>query len=569
MRMRILGLLTRKGRLRFRRYRRIFSTLTAYGFDEVAYQTGTGKILRFLSRIFGRAAPHRTRFAGTANTWQRIRMVAEELGPTFVKLGQILSNRPDLVPKELQEELEKLQKSVPPFPSGEAVRLVERELGKPIKELFREFDETPLAAASIAQIHRGVLFNGETAAIKVQRPGLHELVEVDIDILRELAELLERYVPQAQKWGPRGIVDEFERGMFQELDFRREAAAIQRFEAQFAGQAGIKVPRIYRDRCTQKVLSMEFVSGRPLSEVLDDAAPDRKETTRIAELGADLTLQQIFTHGFFHADPHPGNILLLQDGRLCYIDFGLTGNLIQRDLEIVSDLLTSIIARNEQKAARVVVRLAGSRDFATARSIERDIAELIERFQNARGAEFSFTALLGELVEILVDKGMRLPPDLFLLVKSLLTIEGVASALDPEFDFTAHLTPFAEKLVKERYSARRVQADLGTLAGDFAELLQNVPGDYYKVVDTISSGRIRLELEEHSLDQVRESMFKASSSLAFAVVLAALIVGSAIIVHSRVPPLWHEVPVIGIIGFIISGLIGFGLLIEIVRNKGL
>jgi ubiquinone biosynthesis protein len=314
---------------------------------------------------------------------------------------------------------------------------------------------------------------------------------------------------------------------------------------------------------------MEFVSGRPLSEVLDDAAPDRKETTRIAELGADLTLQQIFTHGFFHADPHPGNILLLQDGKLCYIDFGLTGNLIQRDLEIVSDLLTSIIARNEQKAARVVVRLAGSRDFATARSIERDIAELIERFQNARGAEFSFTALLGELVEILVDKGMRLPPDLFLLVKSLLTIEGVASALDPEFDFTAHLTPFAEKLVKERYSARRVQADLGTLAGDFAELLQNVPGDYYKVVDTISSGRIRLELEEHSLDQVRESMFKASSSLAFAVVLAALIVGSAIIVHSRVPPLWHEVPVIGIIGFIISGLIGFGLLIEIVRNKGL
>ena len=569
MRMRILGLLTRKGRLRFRRYRRIFSTLATYGFDEIAYQTGTGKLLRLLGKVFGRAAPRRARFADRANTWERIRMVAEELGPTFIKLGQILSNRPDLIPKELQRELEKLQKSVPPFPSEEAVRLLERELNQPIGKLYREFEETPLAAASIAQIHKAVLFNGEVAAIKVQRPGLHELVEVDIDILRELAELLERYFPQVRRWGPRGIVNEFEKGMFQELDFLREAAAIHRFDTQFAGREGIKVPGIHRELCTRKVLSMEFIPGRPLSELLDNETLEEKERTRIAGLGADLTLQQIFRHGFFHADPHPGNILLMEDGRLCYIDFGLTGNLIQRDLEIVSDLLTSIMARNEQKAARVVVKLAGSRDFATARSIERDIAELIERFQNARGGEFPFTALLGELVEILVDKGLRLPPDLFLLVKSLLTIEGVARSLDPEFDFTARLTPFAEKLVKDRYSPRRLQENLGTLAGDFAEILHNVPGDYYKVVDTLSTGKIRLSLEEQSLDRVQQGMFKASSSLAFAVVLAALIVGSAIIVHSGVPPLWREVPIIGIIGFLISGFIGFGLLIEIIRNKGL
>ncbi|MCF8105519.1 MAG: hypothetical protein K9K64_08555 [Desulfohalobiaceae bacterium] len=282
-----------------------------------------------------------------------------------------------------------------------------------------------------------------------------------------------------------------------------------------------------------------------------------------------LTLQQIFSYGFFHADPHPGNIILMDDGRLCYIDFGLTGSLIQRDLEVVSDLLTSIMARNEQKAARVVVRLAGSRDFAVAQSIERRIAELIERFQSSRAGEFSFTALLGELVEILVGKGLRMPPDLFLLVKSLLTIEGVASALDPKFDFTPQLTPFAEKLVKDRYDMSRLQTSARTLAGDFAELVQNFPGDYYKVVDTLSSGRLSLGLEEQSLVQARESVFKASSTLAFAVVLGSLVIGSAIIVHSRVPPLWKEVPVIGIIGFIVSGMIGFGLLIKIIRNRGL
>lgn len=569
MRMRILGLLTRKGRLRFKRYRSIFSTLMAYGFHEIVYQTGTGKFLRLVSRIFGWVIPGRARYMGRANTWERIRMVAEELGPTFIKLGQILSNRPDLVPRELQKELGKLQKSIPPFSSGEAKRIVERELGKPVHELFREFEETPLAAASIAQIHRAVFFNGEVAAIKVQRPGLHELVDVDIDILRELAELLERYVPQARRWGPRGIVDEFEKSMFQELDFRREATAIQRFGVLFSEHEGIKVPRIYSGHSTQKVLTMEFIPGRPLSEVLDDPALEAAERKRIAEQGADLTLQQVFTHGFFHADPHPGNILLLEDGRLCYIDFGLTGNLIQRELEVISDLLTSIIGRNEQKAARVVVKLAGSRDFAIAQSIERDIAELIERFQNAQGGEFSFTALLGELVEILVQKGLRLPPDLFLLVKSLLTIEGVATALDPEFDFTAHLTPFAEKLVKDRYSASRLQTSMSTLAGDFAELVQNVPADYYNIVDTISSGRVRLNLDEESIGQVRQSLFKASSSLVFAVVLGSLIVGSAIIVHSKVPPLWHEVPVIGIVGFVLSGVIGFGLLINIIRNRGL
>ncbi len=569
MRMRILGLLTRKGRLRFKRYRKILSTLAAYGFDEIAYQTGIGKILRLVGRLFVRASPRQTQFVGKAGTWERIRMVAEELGPTFIKLGQILSNRPDLIPKELQKELEKLQKSVLPFPSSQAVQIVEKELGRPIQDLFLEFDETPLAAASIAQIHRAVLPSGEIVVMKVQRPGLHELVKVDIDILQEMAELLERFVPQVQSWGPRGIVAEFEKGMFQELDFRREAAAIQRFGTQFAGQDEIKVPQIYQQQSTQKVLAMEFIQGRPLSELLDDASLSPEERTRIAEQGADLTLQQIFRYGFFHADPHPGNIILLDDGRLCYIDFGLTGSLIQRDLEVVSDLLTSIMAQNEQKAARVVVRLAGSRDFAAAQSIERNIAELIERFQSAQAGEFSFTALLGELVEILVGKGLRMPPDLFLLVKSLLTIEGVASALDPKFDFTAQLTPFAEKLVKDRYDMSRLQTRASTLAGDLAELVQNFPGDYYKVVDTLSSGRLNLRLEEQILGKARESVFKASSTLAFAVVLGSLVIGSAIIVHSRVPPLWKEVPVIGIIGFIVSGMIGFGLLIKIIHNRGL
>jgi ubiquinone biosynthesis protein len=294
-----------------------------------------------------------------------------------------------------------------------------------------------------------------------------------------------------------------------------------------------------------------------------------KRKSQIAELGADLTLKQIFVHGFFHADPHPGNIVVLDDGRLCYLDFGLTGSLIQRDLEVVSDILVNIITRNEQKAAGAVVRLAGSRDVQRAQRIERDIAELIDRFQSAEVGDFSFTALLAELIEVLVDEGLTLPADLFLLIKALITIEGVATTLDPEFDLATHVEPFAERLVRDRYSHERVKSRVISAAADYAEMLQSVPGDYYRVVDTLAKGKVRVGLEEQNLDRMSRTILQAVSSLVFALVLGALIIGSALIVHSGVPPLWHDIPVIGIVGFLVAGVIGFGLLIKIVRTGGM
>ncbi|MFP4704431.1 MAG: ABC1 kinase family protein [Spirochaetaceae bacterium] len=567
--MRIPALLTRKGRLRFRRYRKIFSTLAGHGFGEIVYQAGMARLLRAFRR--GRAHPDRS---GEATTWQRIRMVLEDLGPTFIKLGQILSNRPDLVPAELQAELERLQEDVPAFPAEAARAIIERELNAPLAELFTEFDTEPIAAASIAQIHRAVLPSGEEVAVKVQRPGLAELVEVDIDILGEIAGLLERYMPESRNVNPRALVDEFERGMMQEIDFSRERAAIERFAAQFDREEGIKVPWIRRSHCTRRVLTIEFIAGTPLSVLMDRTRSGGRpvaseEGRRVAKLGAELTLKQIFVHGFFHADPHPGNIVVVEDGRLCYLDFGLTGSLIQRDLEVVSDVLTSIISRNEQKAARAVVKLAGRRDFETARRIERDVAELIDRFRSMQAGDFSFTTLLSELIGVLVAENLRLPPDLFLLVKALITIEGVATALDPEFDFTAHLEPFARTLVRERYGRERLRTNVATVAGDYTELLQSFPADYYRIVETLTSGRMRLRFDTESEHSMRKTFMDASSALVFAIVLGSLIIGSALIVHSGVPPLWNGVPFIGVIGFVAAGLVGFWLVVKIIRSGGL
>ena len=564
--MKLLALFTRKGRLRFSRYRDILFTLLAHGFGEIVYQTGLGRALRLVRKLSRRARAGQRQKSGEFTTWERIRMAIEELGPTFIKLGQILSNRPDLIPRELQVELEKLQENVPPFSAQEAAAVIEKELGSPVQEVFREFDREPVAAASIAQLHRAVLPSGETVAVKIQRPRLLELVSVDVEILRELAGLVERYVPASQSIGPEDLVDEFERAIHQELDFKREAASIERFGSQFADDNRIMVPKVYREYSTQRILTMEFIDGRPLADLLSEDPRDTEEGTRVAELGADLTLKQIFQHGFFHADPHPGNIFVLHDGRLCYLDFGLTGSLIRRDLEVISDMLISIIGRDEQKASRAVVRLAGSRDYDTARSIERGIAELIGRFQSAEAGDFSFTMLLSEIVGILVDKELHLPPDLFLLVKSLITIEGVATALDPHLDFSAHLEPFAKDLLKDQYDPERIASRVATMTGDYRDLLEGLPGDYYKVVDRLASGKVRFSLEDESIQPIRRTVLQATSALVFAVVLAALIVGSALIVHSRVPPLWNEIPIIGIFGFVVAGLVGFWLLVRIIRN---
>jgi ubiquinone biosynthesis protein len=567
--MRLWSVFTRKGRLHLARYRRIASTLVAYGFGEVVHQSGVGKVLRLLQGRRRRSKRDAERPHHEYGTWERLRMVIEELGPTFIKLGQILSNRPDLVPPELQVELQKLRENVPPYPTEQAIGLLETELGAPLSELFREFERTPLAAASIAQVHRAVLPTGERVAVKVQRPGLRTLVAVDIQILSELAELAERHIPATRYFGVRKIVTEFRKAMDQELDFRREAASIERFTDQFSDDDRLKVPRVYRSHSTDCVLSMEFIEGTPLAELLGEQPRESAEGKRVAELGAELTLKQIFRYGFFHADPHVGNIVILEDGRLCYLDFGLTGSLISRDLEVISDMLVSILAEDEQKAARAVVRLAGSRNYEIARSIEREIAVLIDRFRTARAGDFSFTGLLSEVVTILVDKDLYLPADLFLLVKSLITIEGVTTALDPEFDFASHVEPFAKELLRERYDPQRVATKLAATAGDWAEILQSFPADYYKLVDTVASGKVRITLDEESIKPLHRTVLQASSALVFALVLGSLIIGSAVMVHSKVPPLWHEIPVIGILGFLAAGLIGFWLLIKIIRNGGL
>jgi ubiquinone biosynthesis protein len=554
--------------MRIRRYREILSTLAKYGFGEVVSQMGLGPTLQFGRRIFTRRRKRdQDPQLWQRTTWEWIRMALEELGPTFIKLGQILGNRPDLIPQPMRRELEKLQDAVPSFPGAEAIRMVALELGGDVGTLFKEFDESPVAAASIAQVHRAVLSDGTEVAVKVQRPEVRDIMDVDIQILHRLAQVLEKYFEDVRALRPTDIVEEFRKAVSRELDFMREAASMERLARQFSEDETIVVPRVHWSHCTRTVLTMQFIRATRLAEVIKTPGFGGHSGPVIARRGAELVLRQIFDNGFFHGDPHPGNIFVLSDDRICFLDYGLMGSLTRNDTETFGDILISIMRRNEQKARRALVAMCGGEEPEEPRRMEREISELIDQFHDTRASDFSFGALLSNLVDTLVDHGLSLPPDLFLLVKALMTVEGVATALDPDFRFVESVQPFAEKLVRDRYDPSRIATRFMNAAAEFGELLQGFPADYRDMVRTIRRGRIQFTLEEGSLVPLRRTVSRVTASLVFALVLGSLIIGSSVIVHSRVPPLWYGIPVIGILGFVAAGMVGFWLLVTIIRNR--
>jgi ubiquinone biosynthesis protein len=362
-------------------------------------------------------------------------------------------------------------------------------------------------------------------------------------------------------------VEEFRKAVSRELDFGREAASMERFARLFAEEEAIVVPRVYRSHCTRRVLTMQYIHATRLADLFAAPGFEGQSGPRIARRGADLVLRQIFDHGFFHGDPHPGNIFVLSDDRICFLDFGLMGSLTRKDTETFGDILISIMRRNEQNARRALVEMSGGEEPEEPRRLERELSELIDQFHDTRSGDFSFATLLSELVNILVDHELRLPPDLFLLVKALITVEGVATALDPDFRFIESVEPFAQKLVRDRYDPRRIAGRLMNAASEFGELLQRFPADYRDLVRTIRRGRLQFSLEEGSLGPLRRTVSRVTASIVFALVLGSLIIGSSLIVQSGMPPLWHGIPVIGIFGFVAAGIVGFWLLITIIRSR--
>ncbi len=500
------------------------------------------------------------------NRWVMLRETLEELGPTFVKFGQILSNRTDLLPAELIAELTGLQDDVPPVPISAAREVIEDEFRSPLDELFPWFDPDPIASASIAQVHRAALRNGDEVAVKVQRPGIENTIRTDIEILMYLATLVERYVPNMRLFHPTGLVEEFKRSITSELDFAQELRNIRKFKNLFAEDKRVRIPNPYRSYSTRRVLTMQYIRGTKLVDVQQDATGQFNKR-RIARIGADVVLEQIFLHGFFHADPHPGNILIADGDVICFLDFGSTGRLRPQQRK---HLIESMLGAVNHDAERVTNAMLGICERSPRgldyEALEERVSDVLDEYLEVTFGDLDLNQFFDDLIKIVVRFGIRLPSSLMLVTKALVAIEGVGLNLRPDFNIMEVYRPFTRKLFLNRLRPENLSRDGSHIAGDYAVLLRTLPKDTRELVDLVKSGRLQMGFNLSGLEPLRRTLDDVSYRLVLGIVLGSLMVSSAMMVQAGIPPFVFNVPLIGVVGFAAAGLIGFGFIISLVVN---
>jgi ubiquinone biosynthesis protein len=545
-----------------RRYSEIVSVLVKYGFvdvvDALHLRPYVAAGRRVLSAIGHDGHPEPSRAV-------RLRLTFEELGPTFIKFGQALSTHPDLFPPDVIAELALLQDSVAPLQAGVAEQAIEEALGGEIRDLFREFDPEPLAAASIAQVHKATLHSGEVVAVKVRRPGIEAVIEADLAILADLAALAERYLPDSTLYSVGDLVAEFARTIRREQDLVREGRLIERVASQFAGDPTVRFPRIYWPLTTSAVLTMEFLDGVKVSAVGTDQAPDL-DPRLVARRGADAVFRQILVNGLFHADPHPGNILVLPGSVVAFVDFGIVGRINRQMRDWLADTIMAIHAHDAERLAEIVVHVATPLRPVDMAELSRDIDEMLDVHADLALGELSLTALFASITTAMARHRLKLPADLLLLIKSVTTIEAVGRQLDPTFKTVENAAPFVESLLEQKHSPTALAIRTADAGRDVLRALRTLPANVAEITRKIRTDGMQVQFVHRNLDFFVREMDRSSNRLSFAVVIAAIVIGSSIMVHAAVGPRVLGYPLLGVAGFVAAGVLGIGLAVGILRS---
>ena len=544
------------------RYRQILAVFFRYGFGDLVDLLKIDQYIEIGLQMISRNRRERLEKLSRA---ERVRMALEELGPTYVKLGQVLSTRPDLIPVDFITELAKLQDEVPPFDNDQVDRIVISELGAEPEKIFASFERDPFASASIGQVHGATLTDGERVAVKIQRPGIKKIIEVDLEIMLHIATLMERHVEEIAFFRPVKIVEEFAKALEREIDYNFEAVNMERMAAQFLSDSTVYVPKVYRDLTTARILTAEFVDGIKISEVqlLDDAGMDRREITR---RGSAILLRQIFDFGFFHGDPHPGNLFVLPGEMICLLDFGMVGTVDRQTREDFVDLVDAVVHRHEARTAQMLLKITHWDERPAMRDFERAVADFMGRHLYRPLKEIQVGSLLHHLLELSADHRLVIPPDIFLMMKTLTAVEGVALALDPDFDIFAAAAPFIKRVKMDRYNPERLADDMARMGANFFEFMQQFPNEILEITRQIRQRKLTVHVQLESLKTWLETHDQISNRVSFAIIIAGLIVGSSIIVVSGVPPLFYGISLIGIIIFITGAVMGLWLLIAIIKK---
>jgi len=545
----------------FRRLRAIASTLMRYGWTDVANRLGKRS---WIGRVGNWMNSEVSREILELPPEVRARLALQELGPTFVKLGQVLATRADIFPPNWIAEFAKLQDQVPSVPFDELLPDLEKALGKSPFEVFKDLQVEAIAGASIAQVHVAKLQDGTPVVLKIRRPNVRESIGADLRLLSHLGRLIESEVEHAKRFQPGKIIGQFSKSLRSELDLAREGRNTERFRRNFVDDENIVFAKIHWDCTSESVLVMDYIRGIPGNN-LAQAETAGLDLKLLGERGANAVLKMVLVDGFFHADPHPGNVFYLPENRLAIIDCGMVGHLTLERRGEIADLLAALVSRDIDMLLDILIEWAGDAPIDETK-LAMDIDEFILNYDNTPLKQMRFSAVLNDLTTVMRENYLSVPPDLTMLFKALVTLEGLGRQLDPDFQIVKHLTPFVKKIIIDRYmpSALFKRGRRGIL--NLVDAVTSLPNDVSQVLHEAARGRLKINFDLKRLDHFGHQLDHSTNRLTIAMIAAALIVGSSIVMTVKGGPTIFGLPAFGFMGFFLAFIIGLMLMISIWRS---
>ncbi len=502
---------------------------------------------------------------------ERLRLAFEELGPTFVKLGQVLSTRVDILSELVGQEealawtteFQKLQRQAQPFDFSEVKTTIETEFERPLEEVFPTYEQQPFAAASIAQVHAATLITGEPVVVKVQRPRVATVIQTDLNLLMELAEQLENSDPEMHLFKPTELVREFSRSIRKEIDFTIEAANTDAFYQKFAVSPKVKIPKVYWEFTNRRVLTLERIDGIPIDAIaqLDKMGFNR---TELAETFVELFYTQVLRDGFFHADPHPGNVFVLEDGKIGLVDFGMVGRISDDMLRDICSWLSAVLTKDVDAVVRSYIRMGILGDETDITALKLEMNDFLERYFNMPPSRLRLGELIHEVFNASLRHQIHTPPAFLMLGKTVATVESVVMKLNPDFDILAFSQPYIAQFLVQNFGTKRWERQFVDSMEDFTELARDMPLQLRRILQKLQRGSLKFELEHLSLEAVIKAFDRVINRVAFSLIIASLIVGSSIILQGV--GLWEWKFFLGIMGYLTATFFGFGLVISILRS---
>lgn len=487
----------------------------------------------------------------------RIRKVFEELGPAYIKLGQMLSTRPDLVGIEIAEELEYLRDNTPITPFNEMKEVIESELERPVDEIFSKIDENPIGSASIGQVYKAKLNTGEEVALKVQKPNSYEIVKSDVEIMKFLAKRIDRYIYKTRSYNLPAVVKEFERSIFKELNYLEEVMNMKNLSKNFKSVSYIRIPKAHAQYCTSKVITMELMKGIEVTDLINGNYPniDKK---KIANYGVKSYFKQIMTDGFFHADPHPGNLIVTEDNKLCYIDLGMIGILNEDFKENLAELILLLMGRNTNDIIKQLIYMDIITPSQNTDDLKADIDDLLNRYY---GAELkNMDGAIEDLLNVMVKNNVTLPREFVMIGRGIALIEDTGKKLNPSFNAATELKKLSKDIVINKYKPGRLARVSMNYLLQLEHLAKDLPDTINNTISKLEEGNIEVNLKHAGISEL-------ANQLSVSLILSALILGSSLALLSDVGPTLFEIPLLGLVGFVFSALLGGFLVVEYMLER--